>query len=71
MGTITRKGMDVNQRWIDFKGVIIDCVKEQIVYEMKENIRKPCVTEDMISKMDERRNLKNKNFEYGRQNIDS
>ena len=58
MGTITRKGMDVNQRWIDFKGVIIDSAKEQIGYQRKEKIGKPWVTEDMISKMDERRNWK-------------
>ena len=67
VGTITRKGMDVNQRWIDFKGVILDSAKEQIGYERKEKIRKSWVTEDMISKMDERRNWKNKNDEYGTQ----
>ena len=56
MGNSMRKGMDVNQRWIDFKGVIIDSAKEQIGYERKEKIRKPWLTEDMISKMNERIN---------------
>ena len=67
MGTIMRKGLDVNQRWIDFKEVIKDSAKEQIGYERKEKIRKPWVTEEMISKMDERRNWNNKNDEHGRQ----
>src|SRR6267154_812637 len=66
MGNTMRKGMDVNQRWIDFKGVVIDSAKEQIGYERKEKIKKSWVTED-ISKMDERRNWKNENDEYGRQ----
>src|SRR6267154_1424476 len=67
VGIIMRKGMNVNQRWKDFKGVILDSAKEQIGYERKEKIRKSWVTEGMISKMDERRNWKNKNDEYGRQ----
>ena len=56
MGNTIRKGMDVNQRWIDFKGVIIESAKEKIGYERKEKIRKPWVTENMIGKMNVRRN---------------
>src|SRR6267154_1549562 len=67
METTMQKGMDVNQRWVNFKGVVIDSAKEQIGYERKEKIKKPWVTEDMISKMDERINWKKENDEYGRQ----
>ena len=72
MGTTMKKGMDVNQRWINFKGVVIDSAKEQIGYERKEKIKKPWVTEDMISKMDERRNWKKtKMMSMEDKNIDS
>ena len=65
--TSTRTGKDVNQRWIDFKEVIIGSAKEQIGYEKKDKIRKSWITEDMTSKMDERRKWKSKNDEQGRQ----
>src|SRR3989442_914724 len=65
--TNTRIGKDVNQRWIDFKEVIIGSAKEQIGYEKKDKIRKSWITEDMTSKMDERRKWKSKNDEEGRQ----
>ena len=58
---------DVNQRWIDFKEVIIDSAKEQIGYEKKEKIRKSWITGDMTKKIDERRSWKNKSYEYGGQ----
>src|SRR3989441_4695386 len=63
----TRIGTDVNQRWIDFKEVIIDSAKEQIGYEKKDKIRKSWITVDMTSKMDERRKWKSKNDKHGRQ----
>src|SRR6266516_1513196 len=62
----TRIGMDVNQRWIYFKGVVISSAKEQIGYEKKEKIRKPWVAEEMVNKMDERRDRMNRNDENGR-----
>src|SRR5437867_4823184 len=65
--TSTRIGKDVNQRWIDFKAVITGSAKEQIGYEKKDKIRKFRITEDMTSKMDERRKWKSKNDEQGRQ----
>src|SRR2546425_7483347 len=65
--TSTRIGKDVNQRWIDFKEVIIGNAKEQIGYEKKNKIRTSWITDDMTNKMDERRKWKNKNDEYGRQ----
>ena len=36
------------------------------IYERKERIRKPWITEEMMNKMDERRKWKNKNDEEGR-----
>ena len=34
--TNTRIGMDENQRWIDFKGIILNSATEQIGYEKEE-----------------------------------
>src|SRR3989442_2059974 len=65
--TSTRMRKDVNQRWIDFKEVIIGSAKKQIGYEKKDKIRKSWITENMTSKMDERRKWKSKNDEQGRQ----
>ncbi len=43
----------------------------QIGLERREGVRKPWITRDMISKMDERRKWKNKNNEEGKKSIDS
>src|SRR3989442_3239289 len=64
--TSTRIEKDDNKSWIDFKEVIIGSATEQISYE-KEIIRKSWISKDMTNNVDERRNWKNKNNEYGRQ----
>ena len=56
----TDSGRDVNQRWIDVKGAIWNSAQEHIDYDRKVRIRKPWITKEMISKMDERRSWKNK-----------
>src|SRR5688572_12973056 len=61
----TNTGMDINQRWLEFKKVILNSAQDQTGYQRKERIRKPWITQGMI-KMAERRKWKNKNNEEGR-----
>ena len=61
------EGMEVNQRWIELRGVVLDAAQTEIGYERRENIRKPWVTKDMINKMNERKEWKSKNTEEGKQ----
>ena len=51
-------GMEVNQRWLELRGVILDAAQSEIGYERKETIRKPWITKDMINKMKERKEWK-------------
>ena len=53
--------MDINQRLIKLKRVILSNAQKEIGHERKERITKPWITEYMINKMDERRKWKNKN----------
>ena len=62
----SNSGMDINERWIELKRVIHSSAQQQIGRERKKKIRKPWVTKDMISKMDERREWKSKNNEEGK-----
>ena len=54
-------GMNVNERWKEFKEVIFCSARKQIWHEKRERIKKPWITKEMIDKMDERRKWKNKN----------
>src|SRR6266516_3827394 len=51
----TGVGLNANQRWNEFKGVILRNAQKQIGYEKKERIKKSWITPQMINKMDERR----------------
>ena len=46
--------MDVNKKWIEFKKVILNSAQEQIGHEMEKTIRKPWITQIVISKTDKR-----------------
>lgn len=59
-------GMDVNQRWNEFRDTVLCSAKEQIGYEEKVRIKKPWITEEMTCKMKERKSWKNKNSDVGR-----
>ena len=59
-------GMDINQRWSEFKKIILNSAQDHIGQERKERITKPWITQGMISKMDERRKWKTKNNEEGK-----
>ena len=50
--------MDINQRWMEFKKIILKSAQDHIGHERKERIKKPWITQRMISKMDERRKWK-------------
>ena len=58
-------GRNVNKRWTEFKSAILSSAEKEIGYE-KKKARKPWITEEMISKMKERRRWNNKNNEEGR-----
>ena len=64
----TLSGRDINQKWIDMKEAILISAQEQLGYEKQTIIRKPWVTKEMISKMDERRSWKNRSDEEGKKN---
>ena len=59
-------GMNVYQRWKEFKEVILSNAQKQIGYERRERIKKPWITKEMIDKMDERRKWRNKNDDEGK-----
>ena len=60
------RGMNINQRWTEFKGVVQRSAQEHIGYERKERIKKPWITREIINKIDERRKWKNKSDEEGK-----
>ncbi len=62
----TGVGLNANQRWIEFKGVILRNAQKQIGYEKKERIKKSWITPQMINKMDERREWRSKNNDEGK-----
>jgi hypothetical protein len=57
----------VEVRWNNIKGCVLDTVSD-LVGKVKKRARKPRITGEMISKMDERRKWKNVNTEEGRKN---
>ena len=46
----SKTGMKVNQKWTEFKRVILRSAEKEIGYEGKERARKPWITKDMIRK---------------------
>ena len=45
--------MEINQRWIEMKQVIVSSARKEIGYEKGTRKKKPWITEEMKSKMDE------------------
>jgi hypothetical protein len=56
---------NVEVRWNNIKECVLDTISD-LVGKVKKTARKPCITQEMISKMDERRKRKNVNTEEGR-----
>ena len=54
-------------QWNNIKECVLDTIRN-LVGKVEKRARKPRTTQEMISKMDERRKLKNVNSEEGRRN---
>ena len=58
---------NVEEQWNNIKECILVTLSD-LVGKVKKRARKPWITQEMISKMDERRKWKNVNTEEGRKN---
>jgi hypothetical protein len=54
-------------QWNNIKECVLDTISD-LVGKVKKRGRKPWITQEMFSKMDERRKWKNVNIEEGRKN---
>jgi len=54
-------------QWKNIKECVLDTISN-LVGKVEKRARKPCITQEMISKMDERKKWKNVNTEEGRRN---
>jgi len=54
-------------QWKNIKECVLDTLSD-LVGKVEKRVRKPCIKQEMISKMDERRKWKNVNTEEGRRN---
>ena len=57
-------------QWNNIKECVLDTISD-LVGKVEKRARKPWITQEMISKMDERRKWKNVNTEEGRKNYRS
>jgi type I site-specific restriction endonuclease len=67
-GKLSATGCDsgnVEVQWNNIKECVLDTLSD-LVGKVKKRARKPRITQEMISKMDERRKWKNVNTEKGR-----
>jgi len=67
LGSIGCDSGKVKVQWNNIKECVLDTVSD-LVGKVKKRARKPWITQEMISKMDERRNWKNVSTEEGRKN---
>ena len=67
LGAIECDSGNVEVQWNNIKGCVLDTLSD-LVGTVKKRARKPWTTQEMISKMDERRKWKNVNTEEGRKN---
>jgi hypothetical protein len=58
---------NVEVQWNSIKGCVLDTVSD-LVGKVEKRARKPWITQEMISKMDEGRKWKNVHTEEGRKN---
>ena len=58
---------NVKVQWKNIKECVLDTVSD-LVGKVEKRARKPWITQEMISKTDERRNWKNVNIEEGKKN---
>ena len=66
-GAIGCESGNVQVQWNNIMECVLDTISD-LVGEVEKRARKPWITQEMISKMDERRKWKNINTEEGRKN---
>src|SRR5207245_11122552 len=57
----------VDEEWNEIRNAVMESAEKSIGYQKSTRAKKPCVTEAMIVKMDERRKYKNLNTEEDRE----
>jgi hypothetical protein len=67
LGTIGCDSGNVEMKWNNIKECVLDTISV-LVGKVEKRARKPWITQEMISKMDERRKWKNVNTKEGRKN---
>ncbi|PNF28361.1 hypothetical protein B7P43_G17331 [Cryptotermes secundus] len=65
LGAIGGESGNIEVQWNNIKECILNTIRE-LVGKVEKITRKPCVTQEMMSKMEERRKWKNVNNEEGR-----
>jgi len=68
LGAIESESGNAEVQWKNIKEYVLDTISD-LVGKVEKRARKPCITQEMISKMDERRKWKNVNTEEGRRNF--
>jgi len=67
LGAIECDSGNVEVQWNNIKECVLDTFSD-LVGKVEKRARNPWITQEMISKMDERRKWKNVNTEEGRKN---
>ena len=67
LGAILCESVNGEVQWKNIKECVLDNISN-FVGKVEKRARKPWITQEMISKMDERRKWKNVNTEVGRRN---
>ena len=67
LGAIECESGNTEVQWKNIKECVLDTISD-LVDKVERRARKPWMTQEMISKMDERRKWKNVNIEEGRRN---
>ena len=65
LGAIECESVNAEVQWKNIKECVLDTISD-LVGKVEKRARKPWITQEMISKMDERRKWKNVNTEEGR-----
>ena len=67
LGAIECESGNADVQWKNIKECVLDTISD-LVGKVEKRARKPWITQEMISKMDGRKKLKNVNTEEGRRN---
>jgi len=67
LGAIECESGNAEEKWKNVKECVLDTISD-LAGKVEKRARKPCITQEIISKMDERRKWKNVSTEEGRRN---